>query len=111
MRAFDAGQPKLRVETDQEHARMMKWLSMNETRELPSGQCLLLKEDINQQTGPHLLAKRSILDRYIEIALEEKEKRAAKAEGTELAKAGIFMERGQVLCGWRKRRIGEGPAR
>lgn len=59
MRAFDAGQPKLRVETDQEHARMMKWLSMNETRELPSGQCLLLKEDINQQTGPHLLAKRS----------------------------------------------------
>lgn len=62
MRAFDAGQPKLRVETDQEHARMMKWLSMNETRELPSGQCLLLKEDINQQTGPHLLAKRSITE-------------------------------------------------
>lgn len=52
-----------------------------------------------------------ILDRYVEIALEEKKKRAAKAEGTELAKAGIFMERGQVLCGWRKRRIGEGPAR
>lgn len=32
MRACDVGQPRLQVETDREHARMMKQLNMNENQ-------------------------------------------------------------------------------
>lgn len=51
-----------------------------------------------------------VLDRYLELAQEEKEKELCQSRGNKLVKAGMLREEDK-LCARRKGTVGEGVAK